>query len=113
MGVGGRLEEGRERIAAGRALLRDLGDLISWGGIAVIDGDLELAARAPQRAYDALAGGAAVLQARSETGYLATVIGLQANAALEPACTTRRCNSRDAIDAPGADPHARGMFVLP
>ena len=116
MGVGGRLEEGRERIAAGRALLRDLGDLISWGGIAVIDGELELAARAPQRAYDALAGGAAVLQARSETGYLATVIGLQANAALELGLHDEAVQlARDAIAIASPDdfdPHARGMFVL-
>ena len=116
MGVGGRLEEGRERIAAGRALLRDLGDLISWGGIAVIDGELELAARAPQRAYDALAGGAAVLQARSETGYLATVIGLQANAALELGLHDEALQlARDAIAIASPDdfdPHARGMFVL-
>ena len=116
MGVGGRLEEGRERIASGRALLRDLGDLISWGGIAVIDGDLELAARAPQRAYDALAGGAAVLQARSETGYLATVIGLQANAALELGMHDEAVQlARDAIAIASPDdfdPHARGTFVL-
>jgi class 3 adenylate cyclase/tetratricopeptide (TPR) repeat protein len=116
MGVGGRLEEGRERIAAGRALLRDLGDLISWGGIAVIDGELELAARAPQRAYDALAGGAAVLQARSETGYLATVIGLQANAALELGLHDEAVQlARDAIAIASPDdfdPHARGTSVL-
>ena len=116
MGVGGRLEEGRERIASGRALLRDLGDLISWGGIAVIDGELELAARAPQRAYDALAGGAAVLQARSETGYLATVIGLQANAALELGMHDEAVQlARDAIAIASPDdfdPHARGTFVL-
>jgi class 3 adenylate cyclase/tetratricopeptide (TPR) repeat protein len=116
MGVGGRLEEGRERIASGRALLRDLGDLISWGGIAVIDGELELAARAPQRAYDALAGGAAVLEARSETGYLATVIALQANAALELGLHDEAVQlARDAIAIASPDdfdPHARGTFVL-
>jgi class 3 adenylate cyclase/tetratricopeptide (TPR) repeat protein len=116
MGLGGRLEEGRERIAAGRALLRDLGDLISWGGIAVIDGELELAARAPQRAYDALAGGAAVLQARSETGYLATVIGLQSNAALELGMHDEAVQlAREAIAIASPDdfdPHARGTFVL-
>jgi class 3 adenylate cyclase/tetratricopeptide (TPR) repeat protein len=116
MGVGGRLEEGRERIASGRALLRDLGDLISWGGIAVIDGELELAARAPQRAYDALAGGAAVLQARSETGYLATVIALQANAALELGMHGEAVQlARDAIAIASPDdfdPHVRGTFVL-
>jgi class 3 adenylate cyclase/tetratricopeptide (TPR) repeat protein len=116
MGVGGRLEEGRERIASGRALLLDLGDLISWGGIAVIDGELELAAREPHRAYDALAGGAAVLKARSETGYLATVIGLQANAALELGLHDEAVQlAREAIAIASPDdfdPHARGTFVL-
>jgi ATP/maltotriose-dependent transcriptional regulator MalT len=83
IGAAGRLDEGREKIAAGRALLRDLGDLMSWGGISVIDAELELAAERPQRAYETLAAGAEVLAARSETGYLATVVSLQAHAALE------------------------------
>jgi tetratricopeptide (TPR) repeat protein len=83
IGAGGALAEGHEKIAAGRALLRDLGDLISWGGISVIEAELELAADDPQRAYEALAAGAEVLAAGSETGYLATVVSLQAHAALD------------------------------
>jgi len=116
MGAGGRLEEGRESIASGRGLLRDLGDLISWGGISVIEGELELAAGEPQRAHDVLAGGAAVLQARAETGYLATVIGLQANAALELGMHDEAVQlARDAIAIASPDdfdPRARGTLVL-
>jgi tetratricopeptide (TPR) repeat protein len=83
MAVEGRLEEGRAEIEAGRTLMRDLGDLISWGGLSTLEADLELSAGSPERAYHALAEGAEVLAARSETGYLATVLSLQALAALE------------------------------
>ena len=82
-GAVGRLEEGREDTAAGKALLRDLGDLISWAGITGIEADMELAAGDAERAYRALAEGAEVLASSSETGYLATVLSMQAGAALE------------------------------
>ena len=82
-GAVGRLEEGREDTAAGKALLRDLGDLISWAGITGIEADMELAAGDAERAFRALAEGAEVLASSSETGYLATVMSMQAEAALE------------------------------
>ena len=44
---------------------------------------MELGAGNPDRAYRALAGGAEVLAASSETGYLATVTSFQSFAALE------------------------------
>jgi hypothetical protein len=82
----------------------------------VIEGELELAAGEPQRAYELLAGGAAVLQARAETGYLATVIGVQAHAALELGRqeeADRLAREAIAIASPDDfDPHARGTFVL-
>src|SRR3982751_5251445 len=77
IGAEGRLAEGREELTAGNALLRDLGDLISWAGITAIAADLESAAGEPARAYRALATGAEVLAASSESGYLATVTSLQ------------------------------------
>jgi class 3 adenylate cyclase/tetratricopeptide (TPR) repeat protein len=79
----GRLEEGRGAVLAGKTLLRDLGDLISWGGLSAMEADMELGAGNADRAYRALAGGAEVLVASSETGYLATVISFQSLAALE------------------------------
>jgi class 3 adenylate cyclase/tetratricopeptide (TPR) repeat protein len=79
----GRLEEGRTEVRAGRMLLRELGDLISWGGLSAMEADMELGAGSPDRAYRALAAGAEVLAAGSETGYLATVVSMQSLAALE------------------------------
>jgi class 3 adenylate cyclase len=116
LGASGRLEEGREQISTGRALLRDLGDLISWGGLSVLEGELELAAGEPQRAYEALSGGSAELAARSETGYLATVMGLQAQAALDLGRVEEAEQlAREIIAIAAADdldPHARSGFVL-
>jgi class 3 adenylate cyclase len=116
IGAGGRLEEGRERMASGRDLLRDLGDVISWGGLSAIEAEMELTAGEPERAYDASAGGAAVLEARSETGFLATVIGLQAHAALELGRHDKAMQlARHAIAMASPDdfdPHARGTIVL-
>ena len=96
----GRLEEGRGEVLAGKTLLRDLGDLISWGGLSAMEADMELGAGNPDHAYRALAGGAEVLAASSETGYLATVISIQSLAALElgrseEALSLSRTGSRD------------------
>jgi class 3 adenylate cyclase/tetratricopeptide (TPR) repeat protein len=82
-GVDGRLDEGREQLAAGRALLRDLGDLISSAGLAAAAAELELAAGNPERAYRACAEGAETLASSAATGYLTTVRSLQAFAALD------------------------------
>jgi class 3 adenylate cyclase len=79
----GRFDEGREDIIAGRALLHDLGDRIWWAGSSMIAADVEFLAGNPQAAYEMLAGGHQVLAESSETGYLATVVGLRAQAALE------------------------------
>ena len=79
----GRLEEGRAEVYAGRTLLRELGDRISWAGLSAIEADMEHGAGTPDHAYRALAEGAEVLASSSETGYLATVLSMQALAALE------------------------------
>ena len=81
--VQGRLEEGRAEVRAGRTLLRELGDLISWAGLSAMEADMEQGLASPDRAYRALAEGAEVLTASSETGYLATVLSMQSLAALE------------------------------
>ena len=79
----GRLGEGRAEVREGRALMDDLGDVISWAGLSGMESELELGAGNPANAYRALAEGADVLAARSETGYLATVLSMQSLAALE------------------------------
>jgi class 3 adenylate cyclase len=78
----GRVDEGREDVATGRGILRDLGDVIWWAGAAMLEGELEFAAGEPQRAYDALAEGQEALEAHTETGYLATTVGMRSQAAL-------------------------------
>ena len=111
----GRLEEGRGEVLAGKTLLRELGDLISWGGLAAMEADMELGAGSPEHAYRALAAGAEVLVASSETGYLATVISMQSLAALELgrpeealSLTARACEIAVQDDI---DPHVRDRVV--
>jgi class 3 adenylate cyclase len=79
----GRFEEARASNDAGRDILWELGDPIWWAGGSMLRGELELTAGDPKAAYDALAEGRRVLEERAETGYLATVVGLQAQAAIE------------------------------
>ena len=77
------IEDGRADVAAGRELLHDLGGMIWWAGSSMISAEMELLAGNAQGAYETLALGRERLSASSETGYLATVVGLQAQAALE------------------------------
>ena len=111
----GRLEEGRGEVLAGKTLMRELGDLISWGGLAAMESDMELGAGSPEHAYRALAAGAEVLLASSETGYLATILSMQSLAALELgrpdealSLTTRACEIAVQDDI---DPHVRDRVV--
>jgi tetratricopeptide (TPR) repeat protein len=111
----GQLEEGRGEVLAGKTLMRELGDLISWGGLAAMESDMELGAGSPEHAYLALAAGAEVLLASSETGYLATVLSMQSLAALELgrpdealSLTTRACEIAVQDDI---DPHVRDRVV--
>jgi class 3 adenylate cyclase/tetratricopeptide (TPR) repeat protein len=79
----GRLQEGRDDEATGRLILHELGNPIWWAGASMVLGETELWAGAVNRAYELLAEGHTRLAESSETGYLATVIGLRAQAALE------------------------------
>jgi len=114
-GAAGRLDEGREELAAGRALLRDLGDLISWAGLAAAEADMELAAGNPDRAYGACAEGAEALAASAETGYLTTVKSLQAFAALdlgrEEDALRLTGEARSVAAADDVDPRSRDCLV--
>jgi tetratricopeptide (TPR) repeat protein len=79
----GDLDEAHDDITAGRAILRDLGDEVWWAGASMVEADLEFTAGDPQAAYDCLAAGHDALAGLAETGYLATVVGLRAQAALQ------------------------------
>jgi hypothetical protein len=80
-----------------------------------MEADMELGAGSPDRAYRALAAGAEVLAASSETGYLATVVSMQSLAALELGrsdealrLTAMACEI--AVDD-DIDPHVRDRIV--
>ncbi|HKD34567.1 MAG TPA: adenylate/guanylate cyclase domain-containing protein [Gaiellaceae bacterium] len=79
----GDFEAARADVGAGRAQLFDLGGPIWSSGPAMIQGEIELAAGNPRAAYDVLAEGHRVLGGIAKTGYLATIVGYQAEAALE------------------------------
>ena len=78
----GRLHEGRADSGAGRGGFYELGDLL-WAGAAMVLADTELLVGEEERAYELLAEGHAILAKGHETGYLSTVVGMQAQAALE------------------------------
>jgi class 3 adenylate cyclase/tetratricopeptide (TPR) repeat protein len=111
----GRLEEGRAEVAAGKTLLRDLGDLISSAGLSAMESDMELGAGSPEHAYRSLADGAEVLAASSESGYLATVLSIQSLAAVELGRAAEALSlTAEAVELAAADdidPHARDCVV--
>ena len=111
----GAVDEGRLEAAAGRQILGELGDVLRWAGTAIVLGNLELNAGAPERAYELFSEGHAGLAQYSETGYLSTMVGYRAQAALELgrldealelADEARRLAQRDDFE-----PHARAGMV--
>jgi class 3 adenylate cyclase/tetratricopeptide (TPR) repeat protein len=111
----GRPEEGRAEVRAGKMLLRELGDLISWAGLSAMEADMEHGIGSPDRAYHALAEGAEVLEASSETGYLATVLSMQSLAALElgrpEEALSLTAKAVEIAVQDDVDPHARDHVV--
>jgi tetratricopeptide (TPR) repeat protein len=108
-------DEARADVMAGRELLRDLGDQIWWAGSSMLSAEMELLAGNAARAYEMLAEGRERLAESSETGYFATVVGLQAQAAvelgredeaLELAAETARVAATDDFE-----PHVRHRLV--
>jgi len=111
----GRLEEGREDAAAGRSLFSELGDRIWWAGGATVAAYAELRAGGAERAYELLAEGHVALAESSETGYLATLVSMRAQAALEldrDDEALELADETERISAPDdLDPHARSRLV--
>jgi class 3 adenylate cyclase/tetratricopeptide (TPR) repeat protein len=79
----GSFDEARSDVAAGRALLSDIGEYVMWAGSAMHAGDVDLYAGQPTAAAAVLLEGDEVLRRHAEIGYLSTVLGLRAEAALE------------------------------
>ncbi len=111
----GELDEGRAEMAAGRGLLRDIGDRISWAGSSMVEAETELAVGNPAGADEVLAEGHEILAESAETGFLATVVGLRAQVALELGRDDEALQFAEEARAIAAtddfDPHARGRFV--
>ena len=111
----GNLDDGRRDLAAGRGLLFELGDRIWWSGTSMVEGEMELMAGNPGRAYDLLAKGREVLSASAETGYLATVVGALAHAALYLGRDDEALELAEEAEGIAAaddfEPHARARFV--
>jgi class 3 adenylate cyclase/tetratricopeptide (TPR) repeat protein len=111
----GSLEEGRADSAAGRLIFHEIGDLLWFAGTAMVLGDIELLAGANERAYELLAEGQAKLAPSHETGYLATVVGLRAQAALELGRIDEALELTDETERLAApddfEPHARMRLI--
>ena len=78
----GSFDEARAEVTAARAQMFDLGGAVWWAGSAMLRGEIELTAGDSEAAYAVLAEGHKVLGDYAETGYVSTIVGLQAQAAL-------------------------------
>jgi tetratricopeptide (TPR) repeat protein len=111
----GRLEQGREDAAAGRSLFQELGDRIWWAGAAMVSAYTELRGGSAEHAYALLAEGHVALAESAETGYLATVVSMRAQAALELGRDDEALELADEAERIAApddfDPHARSRLV--
>ena len=79
----GRFDEARADTAAGRAALGELGHRMRAAALAMAAANVELLAGKPEAADALLDVGYQVLVESKETGFLATIVGLRAEAALE------------------------------
>ena len=82
-GLQGRIEEGRTELRAGRALFFEMGQLQYAAGTAMIEADLELAAGEPAAAEAVLKESYEFMRKTAETGFVVTIVGYRAVAALE------------------------------
>ena len=82
-GLRGEVDEGREDIRDGRARLFEIGQRQNWAGTAMIAADLELASGQPAAAEAVLGESYEFMSKTAETGFVATIVGLRAAAALD------------------------------
>jgi len=82
-GMSGDFSAARADVASGRARLYDMKHIQSWAGTAMVEADLELLAGDPAAADAALQGAYESMRDRVETGYVATIVGFRAAAALD------------------------------
>jgi len=107
----GRFDEGRADAAAGRAMLHELGQVLHWAGTSMVAADVEFLAGDPRAAAALLQAGYDTLKQSAETGYIATVMGMRAQAALAQGRfeqALRLADETEAIAAPDDfEPHVR------
>ncbi|HEX6491695.1 MAG TPA: adenylate/guanylate cyclase domain-containing protein [Gaiellaceae bacterium] len=82
-GMRGDLDGGRADLRTGRTRLREIGQLQNWAGTAMMDADLELLAGNAEAAETVLRESYDFMGKTTETGFLATITGYLATAALE------------------------------
>ena len=82
-GMRGDFGAGRADVAAGRSRLYDMKHIQNWAGTAMIEADMELLAGDPGAAEAALKVAYESMRDRVETGYVATIVGFRAAAALD------------------------------
>ena len=111
----GDLAEGRAEIAAGREVLRDIDDVIHWGGTSMVLAETELTGGDPTRAYDALVEGETALAGHYTTGYISTMIGYRAHASVdlgrEDEALELAEQAAGLAQADDFEPHARSRVV--
>jgi ATP/maltotriose-dependent transcriptional regulator MalT len=79
----GLFDEAHAEVVAGRALLKDIGHYHWWAGTSMVAADIEFTAGEPAAAATVLQEGYELMRQHAETGYLATLVGMRAQAALE------------------------------
>jgi tetratricopeptide (TPR) repeat protein len=76
----GRIADARAQVAASRSISKDLGQRLSYGATAEIEGKIELLAGDAEAAERVLREGFELLQSMGETGYLSTIASSLAEA---------------------------------
>jgi class 3 adenylate cyclase/tetratricopeptide (TPR) repeat protein len=76
----GRFEDARGRVAASRAIQRDLGRRLSYGATSHLEGEIELLAGDAEAAERVLREGFELLESIGETGFLSTIASSLAQA---------------------------------
>jgi class 3 adenylate cyclase/tetratricopeptide (TPR) repeat protein len=111
VGLTGQLDGGRAEIAAGRTLLSEIGLMLVWAGTAQIQADLELAAGEPAAAEAPLAESYDLMSKTTTTGYLASIVGIRAEVALELGRDDEALHFADEVEAIAQpddfEPHVR------
>ena len=82
-GMQGDHDGARADIASGRGRLFDMKHMSSWAGTGMVEADMELLAGNPAAAATVLAASHEWMGGQAATGYIATIVGLRAAAALE------------------------------